>query len=73
MKLQTQALLLLVAASLAGCAFGAREVEFPPERGYSADIAASLNHGPTAAGLASSAARSRSARFPWQIGEHDAN
>lgn len=73
MKLQTQALLLLVAASLAGCAFGAREVEFPPERAYSADIAASLNHGPTAAEPGIVGSQEPLGALPWQIGEHDAN
>jgi hypothetical protein len=75
MKPQAQALLTLVtimAAALAGCDTGARQVEYQPQRAVSADIAASLDRGPTASQPGITGAQEPLGALPWQIGSHDA-
>ena len=49
MNWQGSVLIAMVAAALAGCSVGARDIDYSPQRAYSADIDAALNHGPTAA------------------------
>lgn len=59
-------------ALLAACSGGAREVDYPPERGISADVAAAQPQGATSlypgmnAGLG---LREPLGAIPWQLGE----
>lgn len=55
-------------ALLVGCAGGAREVDYSPQRNYTADIDASLHHGPTAAKPGMVGAEEPIGAFPWEIG-----
>jgi hypothetical protein len=60
-------------ALLAGCAGGAREVDYPPERGISADIAATHYAGASSLypGMDVSAGNGSEPLgvIPWQLGE----
>ncbi len=58
-----------VLALLAGCSGGAREVDYPPERGISADIAASQYSGPTSLYPGMNESGEPFGVIPWQIGE----
>lgn len=58
-------------ALLAGCAGGAREVDYPPERGISADIAATHFSGASSIypGMDVNAVSEPLGAIPWQLGE----
>jgi hypothetical protein len=56
-------------ALLAGCSSGAREVDYPPERGISADIAASRYAGPTSLYPGMVESGEPLGLLPWQLGE----
>jgi hypothetical protein len=56
-------------ALLAGCSGGAREVDYPPERGISADIAASRYSGPTSLYPGMSESGELEGVMPWQLDE----
>jgi len=64
-------LLAATAIVLAACSGGAREVDYSPQRGYSADINAALNHGPTAAQPGMLAREEPIGAIPWR--SHDRN
>lgn len=57
------AILLLV-----GCDTGAREVDYSPQRAYSADIDASRDHGPTSLKPGMLGSEEPVGAFPWDIG-----
>ena len=61
----------MLGAAVAGCSIGAREVDYSPQRGYSADINAALDHGPTATQPGVSERGEPIGAVPWQA--HDAN
>ena len=54
--------------ALAGCSFGAREVDQSPQRNYTADIDASLNHGPTSMRPGMAGLQEPLGAFPWELG-----
>ena len=62
-------LLAPIATSLAACDIGAREVDYTPQRAYSADIDAALDHGPTAAHPGMLAREEPIGAMPWR--SHD--
>jgi len=54
--------------ALVGCSTGAREVDYTPQRAFSADIDASLNHGPTSAKPGMVDSQEPIGAFPWDLG-----
>jgi tRNA G37 N-methylase TrmD len=54
--------------ALGGCDTGAREVELSPQRNYSADINAALNHGPTTGKPGMVSTGEPLGAMPWEIG-----
>ena len=62
--------LVAVVATLAigGCDTGARDVEQSPQRNYSADINAALNHGPTSGKPGMNTTGEPLGAMPWEIG-----
>ena len=55
--------------ALAGCSLGARQADYSPQRDYSADIAAALNHGPTSAEPGIVGREEPIGALPWDIGQ----
>ena len=69
MKLDRKALAAIIGTLLlVGCGTGAREVDYSPQRGYSADIDASLNHGPTSSKPGMLGSMEPVGAFPWDMG-----
>ena len=71
MKRRSSTLVAIAAAlALGGCAgdIGAREIDRSPQRDYSADINASLHHGPTASKPGMIGTEEPLGAFPWDIG-----
>ncbi|HUK59294.1 MAG TPA: hypothetical protein VLV50_08690 [Stellaceae bacterium] len=58
---------LLGGLMLAGCAGGAREVDYSQQRGISSDISSSLEHGPTASKPGMVGEQEPLGAMPWQI------
>ena len=65
-------LLAVMAMTLAACDTGARDVDYSPQRAYSADIDAALNHGPTASHPGIVAREEPIGAIPWRIPDRDA-
>ena len=59
---------LIAAVTLGGCNWGAREVDLSPQRNYSADINAALNHGPTSGKPGMTTTGEPLGALPWEIG-----
>lgn len=65
--------LLLLLALLPACSGGARDVDYPPERGISADIAASHASGATSTYLGRTIGGEPLGAFPWTLDERHAD
>jgi hypothetical protein len=59
---------IIAALALVGCDSGAREVDYSPQRNFTADIDASLNHGPTSSKPGMVGAQEPIGALPWEIG-----
>lgn len=66
-------LMAVMATALAACDIGARDVDYTPQRAYSADIDAALNHGPTAANPGIMAREEPIGAIPWHSTDRDPN
>ena len=53
---------------LVGCDSSPHEVDYTPQRAFSADIDASLNHGPTASKPGMVGTQEPIGALPWEIG-----
>lgn len=72
-KPRTWLLLALAATTLGGCSeIAARDVDYSPQRAFSADIAASLDKGPTASHPGINGRNAPIGALPWEIGERHA-
>ena len=59
---------IMSALLLTGCGTGAREVDYSPQRSYSADIDASRDHGPTSSKPGMLDSQEPVGAFPWEMG-----
>jgi hypothetical protein len=64
-------LFAMAAIALAACGIGAREVDRSPQRNFSADIAAALDHGPTATHPGMLARQEPIGAIPWRSHDRD--
>jgi len=62
----------ILALGLAGCSGGASEADYTPQREYSADISAALNHGPVASSPGMRQGDEPIGVFPWDMNERHA-
>jgi hypothetical protein len=53
---------------LVGCDIGARQVDYSPQRAFTADIDASLHHGPTASKPGMLGTEEPMGALPWELG-----
>jgi len=59
---------IIATLALGGCDIGGREVDQSPQRNYSADINAALNHGPTSSKPGMNTTGEPIGAMPWEMG-----